>query len=292
MPEKILKVLVISGGGVFGIIPSHFLSLTKPEDFEKVDAIAGTSVGGILSLCYASGKTGKETKDLFKEAVPHIFKRNWLRRLLPRRSMYSSTEIEKFLKNAIPGTAKDCPKKFIVPCMNFKKKKPVIFHNFNNSYSNYPLWKIGRSTSAAPTYFEPFSENILIDGGIIENVPIGTMFSVLWKYLKVDKHQLDVFVVGTGTNYPNDDISLKKVKRYTLIQWALELLPVLTTKANEMLSITMGENFGFRSFHYFNPVTINGALDDVEQVQDGSLEEACEIYNSQFLCEWEKFLNQ
>jgi hypothetical protein len=29
------------------------------------------------------------------------------------------------------------------------------------------IWKIARSTSSAPMFYPPFSENILIDGGIL-----------------------------------------------------------------------------------------------------------------------------
>lgn len=292
MENRRLKVLVIAGGGIFGIIPSHFLSLAGMEDMAKINVFAGTSVGGILALCYAAGKEPKDTVEQFKKAVPLIFRKDWIRRLLPRHSFYSSKGIEQFLKEALPGKVEKCPKKFVVPCMNFRKKTPVIFQNFDTSFHDYDLWKIGRSTSAAPIFFEPFSENILIDGGLIENVPIGIMYSTLQKHLQTPKKELDVFVLGTGVNYPDDDITLKKAKRFSLIRWAGELLPIITTQANEMLSITMGENLGFGSFHYFNPVTIGGGLDDAGQVEDGSLEESCEIYNSIFLKEWNSFLSR
>ena len=169
MRSRRLKVLVISGGGVFGMIPCHFLSIAGDSDPAKLDVIAGTSAGGILALCYASGRGTRETRKLFREAVPAIFKKSWLRRLLPGRSLYSSSGIESFLRQALPGKVRDCPRRFIVPSLNFRRKAPVIFHNFDGSYLDYELWKIGRSTSAAPIFFEPFSENILIDGGIIES---------------------------------------------------------------------------------------------------------------------------
>lgn len=274
------------------MIPCHFLSLVDDDDFEKIDIIAGTSIGGILALCYATEFGVEKTRKLFKEAAPQIFKPNVFRRFLPGKSLYSTREIESFLRKALPGKVRDCPKKFIVPCMNFRKKSLVVFQNFDESYSDYDLWKIGRSTSAAPIFFEPFSENILIDGGIVENVPIGIMFSVLQKHLNVPKEQIDVFVLGTGTNQPNDDLTLKKVKRFSLVRWAMELLPIITTEANEMLSIIVGKNLGFRTFQHFNPVTIQGRLDDASQIQDGTLEESCEIYNSIFLQEWKKFLNK
>ena len=291
MSNNPLKVLVLSGGGIFGMIPCHFLSLIEDEDFDKIDVIAGTSIGGILALCYASELGVEKTRRLFKEAAPKIFKRNIFRRLMPGKTLYSSKQIESFLQKNLPGKVKDCPKKFVVPCMNFRKKSLVIFQNLDESYSDYDLWKIGRSTSAAPIFFEPFSESILIDGGIIENVPIGIMFSMIQKHLGIAQNKIDVFVLGSGMNHPDDDITLKKVKRFSLVRWAVELLPIIATEANEMLSIIVGKNLGFRNFQYFNPVTIQGRLDDASQIEDGTLEEGCEIYNSIFLQEWKKFLN-
>jgi len=69
-------------------------------------------------------------------------------------------------------------------------------------------WKIARSTSAAPMFYPPFSENILIDGGILENIPIITTASMICKYCGKKPSDLDVFVIGTGTT----DKNLKRTK--------------------------------------------------------------------------------
>ncbi len=290
--NRALKVLVLSGGGIFGMVPCHFLRGVDDGDFDRIDVVAGTSIGGILALCYASGLGTEETHRLFREAAPQIFRKSLLRKLTPGKTLYSSRGIEKFLKTALPARVKDCPGKFIVPAMDFRKRSLVIFQNFDESYLDYDLWKIGRSTSAAPIFFEPFSENILIDGGIVENVPVGITYSVLQKHLNVSRENIDVLVMGTGTNLPNDDLTLRQVRRFSLVRWAVELLPIVTTKANEMLSITMGKNLGFRSFRYFNPTTIHGSLDDIGQIVDGSLEDSCEIYDSIFKKEWNMFLDE
>lgn len=286
-----MKVLILSGGGIFGFVPCHFLNLVDDVDLEKIDVIAGTSIGGILALCYASDLGVQKTYELFKTAAPEIFRKNWLR-VLFTSSLYSSKGIEKFLQQALPGKVRDCRKKFIVPAMDFRKRALVVFQNFDESYLEYDLWKIGRSTSAAPMFFEPYSENVLVDGGIVENVPVGISYTVLQKYLNVPKNEIDVLVLGTGSNLPNDDLTLKQIRRFSLIRWAIEILPVIATKANEMLSVAIGENLGFRSFQYFNPTTIHGRLDDASQVTNGSLEESCELYDSLFLRDWKKFLKK
>lgn len=57
MSEKKLKVLIISGGGVYGLIPAYFLHQIDIVSYlPQIDVISGTSIGGILALYLASHK--------------------------------------------------------------------------------------------------------------------------------------------------------------------------------------------------------------------------------------------
>ena len=52
------KVLIIAGGGVYGMIPIAFLKHLGIVDIrDYVDIISGTSIGGIISLYLAQGKS-------------------------------------------------------------------------------------------------------------------------------------------------------------------------------------------------------------------------------------------
>jgi patatin-like phospholipase/acyl hydrolase len=85
----------------------------------------------------------------------------------PFTSKYCVDNLEASLKKILPIKVSECQKNFVVPSFSLKSVSPVIFHNFDESYNHMKIWKIARSTSAAPMFYLPFSENILIDGGIL-----------------------------------------------------------------------------------------------------------------------------
>lgn len=153
------------------------------------------------------------------------------------------------------------------------------------------LWKIARATSAAPLYFPPYSENILIDGGILENIPIITTATMIKRYLNISHTELDVFVIGTGKKDIDMSKTIKQVNKYTHLDWAKKLLPIITTGGNEMMSNFWGQYIGFHSFNMFNPIIIDGKMDDAEVIKSGRLEDKCDIYLSKFKKEWNKFIN-
>ena len=53
--DKKHKVLVLAGGGIFGIIVAKFLSFINDNFIDKIDTLSGCSIGGILANAYASG---------------------------------------------------------------------------------------------------------------------------------------------------------------------------------------------------------------------------------------------
>ena len=79
-----IKVLALNGGGVRGLFTITLLAelesiIEKREKRENVkigdyfDLITGTSIGGILALGLASGKSARELKQAFEDNAQHIF---------------------------------------------------------------------------------------------------------------------------------------------------------------------------------------------------------------------------
>lgn len=287
---KKLKILIISGGGVYGTIPSYFLNSLNEQEIKKIDVFGGTSVGGIFSLHLADFQNTNKLYNDFKNNVKNFFKQDLNNIINPFSPKYSERGIEKSLKQIFPDKVCSCLKKFVVPSFSFKSVQPVIFHNFNKSFHHMKLWKIARATSAAPIFFSPYSENILIDGGILQNIPIITTASIVCKYLNMKPSDLDVFAIGTGKIDKDLTRTRKQVAKYTKLDWAKNLLPIIVTGGNQMMSQIWGENMGFNYFKLFNPVIINGIMDNINDIN--VIEEKCDLYKGQFIQEWNKFINK
>jgi patatin-like phospholipase/acyl hydrolase len=129
--NKKLKIVVIAGGGVYGIIPCNFLRTLCPKNLDKVDVIGGTSVGGILSLHLAAYCDTVKLYDDFKNNVSNFFVRKLDNYINPFSAKYNAESLEKSLKKILTSKVSDCQKRFVVPSFSLKSVSPVIFHNFD-----------------------------------------------------------------------------------------------------------------------------------------------------------------
>lgn len=295
METKRVKLLICQGGGCRGIISIRFL--LEVRDMFRDNPIthySGTSIGGINVLYLARGKSIENLYDDFKEAAPKIFKPRLIKKIFPlwKGGRYPAENIEKFLQECIPGKMSDLQKKVIVPAINFKQEVPRIFHNLKGSCDmNYDIWKVARATSAAPYYFDPFGQDIFIDGGLLENIPLMTAITKLKRIEGVNFENMDIFIIGTGSVAVNKNKTLKEVKKYYPWEWGTKLLLPFTTKSNEIATEHWGRELGFHYFNYFNPVVVEGTLDDPDLVTSGFLESCCESYLGLFRNEFKKFLD-
>ena len=292
--RKRVKLLILAGGGVFGLVPARFL--VEVEDLLSENPIthfSGTSIGGIEALYLATGKCPSQLFSDFNQFASEIFKPRLIKRIFPlwKGAKYNSRGIEKFLKYCLPGQMKDLKHKAVIPAINFKVEVPRIFHNLNGSVDmNYEIWKVGRATSAAPYFFEPYGQDIMIDGGLLENVPLMTAVTKLKSKEGVRFEDMDIFILGTGYKDVDIDKTLKEVKGYWPWEWGIKMLLPYSTRANEMASEHWGKDMGFHYFKYYNPIVINGNIDDPSLVKSGILEECCDLYLGDFRKEFIKFL--
>ena len=63
---KKYKVLINAGGGLFGYVITNFMSYLDFDLYSKVDCVAGTSIGGILTLAYCCNNDYKWINKIFE----------------------------------------------------------------------------------------------------------------------------------------------------------------------------------------------------------------------------------
>ena len=192
--EKI-KVLALNGGGARGLYTIAVLArleeiieeeyqLTNVKIGDYFDLITGTSIGGILALGLASGKSARELQTTFQESAPSIFPR-WrflfqtlIKVLLP---VYKSEPLHDTVKSMIGDslTFKDLQRRVMVPSVNLSEGSPRFFKTPHGQYfykdANVKLIDAAMATSAAPTYFKPHfikeEGHYFADGGLVANNP-------------------------------------------------------------------------------------------------------------------------
>lgn len=212
------SILSIDGGGIRGIIPCRVLMYIE-EKFAQhqialadlFDLMAGTSTGGILAcglnIRDEDGKARYKAADLIGlyrgEEGKKIFAQPKIGPLKPLRSWFFRSKfpqenIETILQRKFgDAMLSDSITDLLITSYNIQQKTPFYFRSSeaidNPEIEDFPMWKIARATSAAPTYFPPFQTEYsgnfsrrdrsghrvteqldsipLIDGGVFANNP-------------------------------------------------------------------------------------------------------------------------
>ena len=210
------KILSLDGGGVRGILTAAVMErlFDGYPDFSKADLIAGTSIGGILALGLAAGKTPSELKILLYQECEKIFDDSWLHDLRELDGLagasYDNTALKSILQQIFGKlTLGELSKKVVIPSFNLDNKdaklrswEPKFHHNFENSSDNNLLVsEVALRTSAAPTYFPSFGT--FIDGGVIANDPslaatLLTQDAAVNIFPRPALNEIAVMSIGTG----------------------------------------------------------------------------------------------
>lgn len=190
-----IKILSLNGGGVRGLFTISVLAEIERIIAEKTgatdvkvadyfDLITGTSIGGILALALASGKSARELETVFRQKAPLIFpRRNRYLALLKTAfaPLYSTKPLKDTIESMIGEsvTFNDLERRVMIPAVNLSTGKPQFFKTPHNPQftrdGRLKLIDAAMATSAAPTYFSPHYcvdlSSYFADGGLVANNP-------------------------------------------------------------------------------------------------------------------------
>lgn len=209
LDSKPFQILSLSGGGVKGLYSAKVLAEIEKHKQTKItdhfDLICGTSIGGILALALAYGKSPSDLSDLLEKNAQKIFPKirckNFWRVFGP---LYSQAPLRSVLTDIFgDGKIKDLKTPVLIPTVNASAGQPKLFKNkYHSDYTfdqDVSLVDVALATSAAPTYFpiHSFDSKKFIDGGLVANSPALLGLHEAVNKLGIDKSNIRILSVGT-----------------------------------------------------------------------------------------------
>jgi uncharacterized protein len=244
------KLLALDGGGIRGVLSLRILKKIEEvliqasgrQDYrlaDYFDYVAGTSTGGIIAAGISMGMSVDDILDFYvkngsamfdKAGILHRLQYQYdseplgekLREVFGEKTTLGAPELETLLLLVMRNATTDSP----WPISN----NPYAKYNSRQHRAcnlDFPLWKLVRASTAAPTYFPPEVIDcggktfIFVDGGVtMYNNPAFQMFLMAtvdryWAQAPADcrgwKTGVDdmlIISIGTGTS-PGENYSLR-----------------------------------------------------------------------------------
>lgn len=164
--------LALGGGAAFGLAHIGVIKVLERENI-PIDAIAGTSMGAVIGALWAAGLSAGQMEEIFLEYNNNRKKTYGL--LLDlyvhKMSIAKGNKIRRFLARHLEDkTFQDVRIPLSIVACNITKRKEVV-------YVSGRLIDAIMPSIAIPGVFAPAVRDgdLIIDGGIIEPVPIGTL---------------------------------------------------------------------------------------------------------------------
>ncbi len=214
------QILSLSGGGFLGLYTAAVLAELEERSGKRLnqcfDLFAGTSIGGIIALGLAAGRSASEIRDAFVERGPKIFphavpstKAAWLRRFVRNvpAPLYKATALRETVEHIVGSDTcmSDIVRPVVIPSVNLTKGGPKVFKT--GHHKRFVLdWQlkvveVALATSAAPTYFPAhrIGSELFADGGMFANSPDMIAMHEAEMFLGVRRDDIHVLSVGTTT---------------------------------------------------------------------------------------------
>lgn len=239
-PSKV--VLNLDGGGIRGIFSLKVLSAVAedlPHPLDRyVDLYSGTSTGGMIALSLAMGKSIDEALHLYTEKGDEVFYAGFWHKVRSGFGLidekYSVSKFEPLLKDFYGHKTKLSDIQYAdalaisVDLTDGIVKQFSTFDARKNPANDMLVWEVARSTSAAPTYFEPVNSDnhAIVDGGLVANNPsIEAAILMKQQYGWETYQHLKSISLGTGNYYAR--YTFQNIKDWGVAQWAAPISSVM-----------------------------------------------------------------
>ena len=157
--------LALSGGAARGIAHVGVLRALE-ENKIPIDAIAGASAGALIGGCYATGLSIEKLEEL----ASSFRWRHTSGLSFSQLGLQSNARMEKFLRKHLPVTRfEDLKIPFAAMVTDLQKGETIVFRDTGD------LPFAIRASCCVPALYTPVRDRegrFLIDGGILENLPI------------------------------------------------------------------------------------------------------------------------
>lgn len=215
------RILSIDGGGIRGILPAAFLArcekLLPPGRrlAEYFDLVAGTSIGGIIALGLACGKTARQLLDLYINKGDRIFPptRFGRSRLIlkgARRTVFDRENLDDILAAEFGAHCfGNATTRLCIPAVEGEHGEPYIYktphHPDYRDDWRRSVFEVARATSAAPVFLQEVSQGAytLLDGGLFANDPIMVAVVDALTCFNVQPDMLRILSIGCLSDHWN-----------------------------------------------------------------------------------------
>ena len=159
--------LVLGGGGARGFAHVGVWRAIKETGLE-LDAIGGSSMGALIGAMFV---TGHDDKAIIAMSEEYRFPKGLMDYTFPTTAILKGHILTEWLQKVHKGIdLEDLWIPFFTVSSNLSRLSQKV-------HCRGPLWKAVRASMAIPTLFPPLCDEgeILVDGGIMNNMPIDIM---------------------------------------------------------------------------------------------------------------------
>ncbi len=216
--------LVLSGGGARG-----FAHIGAIEEIESrgyiINSIAGTSMGALIGGVYATGKLNE-----FKEWVYNLDKHKIFKLFdfsFTNQGLIKGDRVLKTMKKFIPdANIEDLKIKYTATACDLAQHKEIVF-------SQGSLYNAIRASISIPTFFTPVisGSSVLVDGGVVNNVPINNA-------IRTKNDVLIAVYVNSDVPVHRINLSKKEEKQNLYIQKSMSLRKICLSQTLRIKGIS------------------------------------------------------